>query len=85
MNFEELLASITPDIYDNLCRSVEQGKWPDGRRLTDDQRETCLQAIIAYDAANKPREDRVGYLPPKEKHCDSNSDKPVGQPIKWRD
>ena len=87
MNFEELLTAITPEIYDALCRSVELGKWPDGRKLTDEEREISLQAIIAYDAANKPREDRVGYLPPKDKPtpCDSKGDQPAGQPVAWRD
>ena len=49
MDLRQLLSSITPDIYENLKRAVELGKWPDGRALSDEQKALCMQAIIAYD------------------------------------
>ena len=33
-NLQQLLQSITPDIYERLKLAVEIGKWPDGQRLT---------------------------------------------------
>ena len=73
MNIEQLIDSITPEIYENLKKAVELGKWPDGRALTDDQKESSLQAIIAYDARHKAEEDRVGYIHSKKHtHCGSD-------------
>ncbi len=62
MNYLELIESMTPDVYEGLKRAVELGKWPDGRRLTPEQREECLQAVIAWGNLNLPEEERVGYM-----------------------
>ena len=47
MNVEQLLAAMTPDVYERLRQAVETGKWPDGKVLSDEQKENCLQAGIA--------------------------------------
>ena len=65
MDFQQLLNSITPDIYENLKRAIELGKWPDGKALTQEQRESCMQAVIAYEHKHKGFEERTGYVPPK--------------------
>ena len=79
MDLQQLLNSITPDIYHKLQKAVEIGRWPDGRRISDEQRSLCMQAIIAYDQRN-PEIERTGYVPPKESAC-APEDKP--KPIKW--
>ena len=79
MNLQQLLNSITPDIYQQLQKAVETGKWPDGRSISEEQRALCMQAIIAYDQ-HKPEVERTGYVPPKESAC-APEDKP--KPIKW--
>ena len=66
MTFEELLKSMTPEIHATMKRAVELGKWPDGRRLSDEERETCMQAVIAYDAEHLPEEERIGYISRKK-------------------
>ena len=89
MDFQQLIESITPEIYENLKRAVEIGKWPDGSQLTQEQRENSLQAIIAYDARHKSEEERVGYVPPKN-DCDKDGgsfetdDPNKEQPMKWQ-
>jgi uncharacterized protein len=95
MDFQQLIESITPEIYANLKGAVELGKWPDGSRLTIEQREQSLQAIIAYDARHKAEEDRVGYIAPKKSKepCSSkgssnssSKSKPTDeQPLKWQE
>lgn len=62
MKFEDLVTSMTPTIYENIKRAVELGKWPNGLKLTDEQRNTCMQAIIAYDNKNTKREEQTGYI-----------------------
>lgn len=92
MDFQQLIESITPEIYNNLKTAVEVGKWPDGSRLTPEQREHSIQAVIAYDARHKAEEERVGYIAPKvskdpcsSKEKDGNSSPDAEQPIKWQD
>lgn len=85
MTFDELISSITPEIYDRLKRAVELGKWDNGVRLTKDQTEQSMRAIIAYDLKYQEENERVGYITPKEHtHCDT-PDNEDWQPIQFRD
>ena len=61
-SYTEMVKQITPEIYQNLKQSVELGKWPNGKALTEEQKETCMQAIIAWEQAHIPEQLRTGYL-----------------------
>ncbi|MBR9885145.1 MAG: YeaC family protein [Oceanospirillales bacterium] len=63
MNFEKMIEAMTPDVYNALKRAVELGKWPNGERLSQEQRETSLRAVIAYEHMREmPDEQRVGFI-----------------------
>jgi len=62
--FQQLIDSMTPEIWQNMRRSVELGRWPDGRPVSSEQRQLCLQAMIAWETRNLPEEQRTGYVPP---------------------
>jgi len=62
MKLDQLLNSITPQAYENLKYAAETGRWPSGQPLSAEQREHCLQAIIAYDLKHRDEEERVGYI-----------------------
>lgn len=86
MNINDLLNSITPDIYDNLKRAIELGKWPNGEKLTAEQKEHCMQAVIAYELKHKPEQERTGYIPPKShSHCGGEGEVAEAEekPLKW--
>lgn len=84
MNLQQLLESITPEIYESLKRAIEIGRWPDGRAISEGQRELCIQAVIAYDQ-RKPEEERTGYVPPKNTACDPVVPSDQQQPLKWKE
>lgn len=71
-SFIDAIANITPEIYENLKLAVEIGKWPDGRKLTQEQKELTLQALIAWETQNLPEDQRIGYMGPVE--CGSKSE-----------
>lgn len=48
MNVEQILAAMDPEVYQRLCYAVETGKWPEGGRLTQEQRDSCQQAVMLY-------------------------------------
>ncbi len=50
MDFKKMVESMTPEIYENMKQSVETGKWPDGRKVEQEQLEIAIQAIMLYDA-----------------------------------
>ena len=69
--FAHMIENITPEIYQSLKTAVEIGKWSDGRKLTAEQKELSLQAVIAWEIQNLPEEERTGYMGPQE--CASKS------------
>ncbi|HGW4508427.1 TPA: YeaC family protein, partial [Acinetobacter nosocomialis] len=62
MNIEQMLSVLNPEIVERLKTAVEIGKWPNGVVLTKEQRETCMQAVIAWELKNLPEEQRSGYI-----------------------
>jgi uncharacterized protein YeaC (DUF1315 family) len=71
-SFVEMIANITPEIYQSLKLAVEIGKWPDGRKLTQEQKELSLQAMIAWETQNLPEQQRTGYM--GEQACESHAE-----------
>lgn len=62
MQFEDLLASITPETFTRLVTAVETGRWPDGVALTEAQKENTIQLVMAYQAKYCPSDEpfRIG-------------------------
>ena len=83
MDYRKLVNSLTPEIVANFKRGIELGHWPDGRALTAEQREHCMQAIIAYDQLNLSESDRVGFIDTESKQGGACNDGDV-QPISWK-
>ncbi|MDC0611541.1 DUF1315 family protein [Vibrio sp.] len=48
MNNQQLIDAITPEAYQRLLFAVETGKWPEGNILSQEQRDSCLQAVMLY-------------------------------------
>ncbi|RBO82825.1 YeaC family protein [Marinomonas aquiplantarum] len=86
MNFKEMIDNMSPEVYASLKQAVELGKWPNGVRLTEEQKELCLQAVITYDYTNKSEEKRVGYIDTQvHQGCDSKQSTNEHETIKWVD
>ncbi|MBP6113698.1 MAG: DUF1315 family protein [Acinetobacter sp.] len=87
MNIEQMLAVLDADIVARLRTAVEIGKWPNGVVLTKEQRQTSMQAVIAWEAQNLPENERSGYIDKGHKEegdeCDSHVPEPEFQPIKF--
>jgi uncharacterized protein len=63
MTLQDLIKSLTPEVYENLKNAVALGRWPNGIALQEGQRELCLEAILHYEFAHDvPLEQRVGYV-----------------------
>lgn len=76
MNIEQMLAVLDPEIVSRLKTAVEIGKWPNGIVLTAEQRQTCMQAVYAWEMKNLPETERSGYIDrstkEEDEHCDSH-------------
>ena len=87
MNIEQMLATLTPEIVQRLKTAVEIGKWPNGVALTQEQRETCMQAVLAWEYTHLPEEERTGYIDKghkeEDEECDSHVPEPEFKPIRF--
>ncbi len=83
MDYQQMIASMTPQMYQNLRRAVELGKWPDGSKVTPEQRENAMQAIIAWGERHLPPAERVGFVDKGHKAGDSCDD-PEETPLNWK-
>ena len=54
MNLDEMINSMTPEVYQRLSTAVELGKWPDGVALTPEQKE---QAVVIRQAMLQARDE----------------------------
>lgn len=59
MQFDDLINSMSRETYDRLVSAVETGRWPDGNKLTDEQRENSLQLVMAYQARFIPSDQHM--------------------------
>lgn len=81
MNYQELVATLSPEMLRRFRRAVETGRWPDGSEVSAEQREHCLQAIIAWEQSRLPEQDRVGYIDKGSK----GEVQPKAAPLRWAD
>ena len=63
----ELVESLSPEMARDLKRAIELGKFPDGRMVSEAQRELMLEAVILYDAAKLPEDERTGFIHRKKR------------------
>ncbi|WP_034915221.1 MULTISPECIES: DUF1315 family protein [Erwinia] len=48
MELDEMIAAMTPEVYQRLATAVETGKWADGVALTPEQKENSLQLVMLW-------------------------------------
>lgn len=83
MDYQQMIDSMTPEVYQNLRRAVELGKWPDGQPLNPQQRENAMQAIIAWGKRHLPEQDQIGFIDKGHKEGD-DCDDPAETPLNWK-
>jgi uncharacterized protein YeaC (DUF1315 family) len=84
MSYLQFIETMSPQIYRSLLRSVELGKWPDGKALTTEQRANAMQAIIAWGERHLAEPDRVGFIEKKQRSgeiCDES----LETPLNWKE
>ena len=68
--------------YDRLVEALAIGRWPDGRGLTDDKRQSAMQAVITWGELQLAPEERVGFIDKGSKEK-AASDDPT--PLNWKE
>ncbi|PAS05015.1 YeaC family protein [Vibrio cholerae] len=59
MDTQQLINAITPEAYQRLLYAVETGKWPEGIPLSQQQRDSCMQAVMLYQSKHNTQADHM--------------------------
>ncbi len=78
----DTVRAMGPDVYERMLQALATGQWPDGRVLSDEQREHTMRAVIAWGDLHLPPEQRVGYIDKGHKASGSSDDT---QAMTWLD
>ncbi|RJG48447.1 YeaC family protein [Motilimonas pumila] len=71
---DSLLNNMTEDIYQRLVEVVESGKWFDGQALSQEQKEMCLQAVLAWQAKHNTDPEHFTVAQGGELHMKSKAE-----------
>ncbi len=61
-SFAATAAQLPRELIDRMREAVALGRWPDGRTLTAEQKQTTLEAVLTWEAAHLPPEQRTGHI-----------------------
>ena len=59
MDTQQLINAITPEAYQRLLYAVETGKRPEGTPLSQQQRDSCMQAVMLYQSKHNTQADHM--------------------------
>lgn len=59
MDINQLLAAMTPEVYQRILTAVETGKWLDGSVLTPPLRDSAVQAVMLYQSRHNINADHM--------------------------
>lgn len=88
--FQKVIQEMNDETYQRLKTGVEIGKWPNGQLLTVQQRETSMQAVLAYEAIhNVDKHQKTGFVDTSTSQCHDDEGKHVGgadeaTTLKWQ-
>ena len=81
---QALVSGMTPEVYQNLKKAVETGRWPDGNSVTSEQRANALQGVIAYEQVHMKDDEKTGFMPNKPGACGTEPGNSDETPLSWR-
>lgn len=81
-DYRQSVQQMDREVYEQLVTSLSTGRWPDGRALTEEQRQHAMQAVITWGEIHLPPTERVGFIDKGAKAGDSCDDP---QPLAWKE
>ena len=79
-DYLESIQHMDRGLYDRLLESLATGRWPDGRPVTEVQRQHAMQAVITWGELHLPSDERVGFI---DKGSKAGEDCDAPAPLKW--
>jgi len=71
----DIAEQLTQEAIDNLKRMIELGKKPDGQKLSNEDRQSCMEVVILWEAKHLSETERSGYIAQQCKIKNSEEEK----------
>lgn len=71
--FDNKAAQLSPELYERFKTALEIGKWPDGRMVSDAQKQIAMEAVIIYEHHHVLPQQHLGAIQDKCRSTDSNA------------
>lgn len=78
--YRESVQQMDRQVYEQLLESLSTGRWPDGRALTETQRQHAMRAVITWGEIHLSPEERIGFIDKGAKAGDVCDDP---EPLTW--
>ena len=78
--YRESVQRMDRQVYEQLLESLSTGRWPDGRTLTETQRQHAMRAVITWGEIHLSPEERIGFIDKGAKAGDVCDDP---EPLTW--
>ena len=78
--YRESVQQMDRQVYEQLLESLSSGRWPDGRALTETQRQHAMRAVITWGEIHLSPEERIGFIDKGAKAGDVCDDP---EPLTW--
>lgn len=78
--YRESVQQMDRQVYEQLLESLSTGRWPDGRALTETQRQHAMRAVITWGEMHLSPEERIGFIDKGAKAGDVCDDP---EPLTW--
>ena len=78
--YRESVQQMDRQVYEQLLESLSTGRWPDGRALTETQRQHAMRAVITWGEIHLSPEERIGFIDKGAKAGDACDDP---EPLTW--
>ncbi|WP_196138146.1 DUF1315 family protein [Aliikangiella sp. G2MR2-5] len=62
MNYQQTVSNLTPEMISKLKTAIELGKWESGEKLTSEQVESAMQAVMLWEAKNRGNQDNEPFV-----------------------
>jgi len=60
--FHDTAKQLPVDIINRMRTALEIGSWPDGQKLTQEQKQTTLEAVMVWEMTHLPPDQRTGFI-----------------------
>ena len=62
MDYSQAVSSLTPELITKLKTAIELGRWENGDKMTSEQVESAMQAVMLWEAKNLSNEHNEPFV-----------------------